>query len=111
MIIAIDMDGVLCSEEKTFSRSLAKPIAGAVESLQKLRKQGHKVIIYSARTWAELEMTQKWLKDYGFEYDGLHLGKITVDCFIDDRAIGFKSWDQTLEMLGKPYKNESTSEV
>ncbi|AIL66193.1 Haloacid dehalogenase-like hydrolase (plasmid) [Rickettsiales bacterium Ac37b] len=106
MIIAIDMDGVLCSEEKTFSRSLAKPIVGAAESLRKIRKEGHKVIIYSARSWAELEMTQKWLEDNGFEYDGIHLGKITVDCFIDDRALGFKNWEDTLDLI-KNFKKDN----
>jgi len=101
MIIAIDMDGVLCSEEKTFSRSLAKPIPGASESLRSLRTQGHTIIIYSARSWAELEMTKKWLNDHNIEYDGLHLGKISVDIFIDDRAISFKEWPQTIHDLSK----------
>lgn len=104
MIIAVDMDGVLCTEEKTYSRSLAKPMPEAAESIRKLRKLGHKVVIYSARTWAEIEMTEKWLKDNGIEYDGIHLGKIAVDCFIDDRAIGFKSWDQVLGTLEKSNK-------
>ncbi len=38
-------------------------------------------------------------EDKDIEYDGLHLGKITVDCFIDDRAIGFKNWNQALSEL------------
>ena len=36
MNILIDMDGVICSEEKTYSRSLAKPIPGAREGIKKL---------------------------------------------------------------------------
>ena len=33
MQIIIDLDGTICSEEKTFSRSLAKPKKDAVETI------------------------------------------------------------------------------
>ena len=57
MQLIIDLDGTICSEEKTFSRSMAKPLAGAKETLDKLKEQGHTIIIYSARSWNEYEMT------------------------------------------------------
>ena len=99
MNILMDMDGVICTEKKTFERSLAMPIDGARESIEMLRKQGHKVIIYTARTWSELEMTKAWLIQHNIEVDGIHMGKPVGDVWIDDRAIRFEGWDNAIEKL------------
>lgn len=99
MQIIIDIDGTICTEERTYSRSLAKPLPYAKESVNKLYKAGHTIIFYSARTWMEFEMTTDWLHKNGFKYHQLVLGKPIGDVWIDDRAIGFKSWEETLETL------------
>jgi hypothetical protein len=93
------MDGVLCSEEKTFERALAKPLPGAREAMNALREAGHQVVIYSARSWSELKMTQAWLQENSIPYDGIHLGKPVADRIIDDRAINFIDWEAALETL------------
>jgi trehalose-6-phosphatase len=98
--IMVDLDGVLCTEEVFLERPLAKPIAGAREALQKLRAAGYIVVVYTARGWGELRVTQKWLADNGFEYDGLHMGKPVADIWIDDRAIAFRDWKDALAKLG-----------
>lgn len=101
MILSIDLDGTICTEEKTFERALAKPIPGAREALQTLVNAGHTVVIYSARSWSELRMTEAWLKANEIPYHGLHLGKPVADVFIDDRAIGFTEWSATLADLDR----------
>jgi ribonucleotide monophosphatase NagD (HAD superfamily) len=97
--IMVDLDGVICTEERTFERPLAEPIDGAREALARLRAAGHTVIIYTARNWPEYRVTQKWLEEHGFQYDGLHMGKPVADVWIDDRAIHFTDWKQVLEQL------------
>ena len=57
MKIIVDLDGTICTEEKQFSRSLAKVNPGAKEALNLLKEKGFILIIYSARTWAEYELT------------------------------------------------------
>lgn len=99
MKVIIDLDGTICSEEKQFSRALAKIKDGAKESLEKLRDKGYKIIIYSARTWAEYEMTENWLKENNVPYDQIILGKPQGDYWIDDRAIRFRSWDQVINEI------------
>lgn len=99
MNILIDMDGVICTEEKTYSRSLAKPIPGAREGIKKLRELGHQVVIYTARSWAELEMTKHWLDANDITVDGIHMGKPIADKIIDDRAINFTNWSDTMDSL------------
>ena len=91
MQIIIDMDGTICTEEKTFSRSLAKPKEHAIETINKLYDQGNIIIIYSARTWMEFEMTTDWLTKHGIKYHQLVMGKPIGDVWIDDRALKFEN--------------------
>ncbi|MDE5921781.1 MAG: hypothetical protein K2G82_09245 [Paramuribaculum sp.] len=53
MQIVIDLDGTICREMRQFSRPLAEPVPGAVETINELYDRGDTIIIYSARTWAE----------------------------------------------------------
>ena len=99
MQIIIDLDRTICTEERQFSRALAAPLQGAVESVNALFEEGHTIILYSARTWAEWEVTNHWLRENGLKFHQLFLGKPTGDVWIDDRAIRHVDWNQTLEKL------------
>ena len=99
MQIIIDIDGTICAEEKEFRRALAVPIKGAKEAVNSLKKNGHTIIFYSARIWAEYEMTIDWLNKHGFLFDQLILGKPQGDVWIDDRAIRFSSWTEVIKEI------------
>jgi len=98
--IMVDLDGVICTEERTFERPLAQPVPGAREALARLKAAGHTVIVYTGRNWPEYRVTKKWLDDHGFAYDALEMGKPIADVWIDDRAIRFSDWNSTLAQLG-----------
>ncbi len=104
MQIIIDLDGTICDEEKTFSRSLAQPIPGAVECINTLYERGNIIIIFSARSWMEFEMTTAWLKNNSVKYHQLILGKPIGDVWIDDRAIQFDNWKNVFDVLDKKSK-------
>ena len=97
--IMVDLDGVICNEERVFERPLAAPIAGAREALAKLRTEGHTIVVYTARGWAEYRVTKQWLDDHGMAYDAIHMGKPIAHVWIDDRALRFRSWEQALREL------------
>ncbi|RMF85890.1 MAG: hypothetical protein D6744_00595 [Planctomycetota bacterium] len=99
--IMVDLDGVICSEERVFDRPLAEPLPGARDALQKLRDAGNTIIVYTARGWAEYNVTKRWLDDHGMPYDAIHMGKPIAHLWIDDRAIGHKNWDSTLKTLSE----------
>lgn len=99
MQLIIDLDGTICTEEKTYSRSLAKPKEKAIESVNKLYEEGHIIIIYTARTWMEYEMTTHWLQTHHIKYHQLIMGKPVGDAWIDDRAISFDNWENVMNTL------------
>jgi len=97
------MDGTICQEMRMYSRCLAEPKKDAVESINRLYDAGNTIIIYSARTWMEWEMTTAWLKKNGVKYHQLMMGKPVGDVWIDDRARQLDdNWKEiTDELLNK----------
>jgi len=91
--VAVDIDGTICTEERTFERPLATPLPGAVEALQLLKKNGNTIILWTGRGWEQFKVTKRWLDDHGCVYDQLLMGKPIVNVFIDDRARHFTGWD------------------
>lgn len=90
--IAIDLDGTILQEKSERERATASPVKGAIEAVNALHAMGHTIIIYTARTYRELELTLSQLKQYGIKYHHLVLGKPVADIFIDDRAISLTDW-------------------
>lgn len=101
MQIVIDLDGTICSEEKTYSRSMAKPLEDAVESINDLYDKGNTIIIYSARSWQEYEMTEHWLETHNIRHNQLVMGKPIGDLWIDDRAIAFDKWSNVNKKISE----------
>jgi uncharacterized HAD superfamily protein len=93
-VIFVDLDGTLCTEEKTFERPLATPLRGAKEGLSKIYDAGHTVVIWTARGWEQYRITKDWLDRHGFKYHQILMGKPIASLFIDDRARRFEGWDK-----------------
>ena len=91
--IVIDIDGTICTEEKTFERPLAKPLPGAKEKVNELYDAGNQIVFWTARGWEQLRVTKEWLDHHGFKYNHLVMGKLIADVFIDDRGRQFKGWE------------------
>lgn len=94
--LCVDIDGTICSEEKTFERPLAMPLEGAVEALRMLKANDNTIILWTARGWEQYRVTKHWLDQHGFVYDQLIMGKPIVNFFIDDRGRHFKSWSELI---------------
>lgn len=98
--IVIDMDGTICSEEKTFEKSLASPKKNSIKNINKLHKNFF-IIIFTARGWAEYNITKEWLERNKIKFDILMCGKPIYDHWIDDRALNFEDWDEILHKIKK----------
>lgn len=110
MIIAVDFDG-------TIVRSQYPTIQGeqpyAVETLKKLKDEGHYIIIWTCRTGQPLLDAMNWLLAHGVSFDRINDhcpanvatygdagNKIYADVYIDDHNVGgFPGWHDALEMI------------
>lgn len=112
MRIGVDLDGTICEiKQEHQSYSDVKPIPDAVEKLQELNRQGHEIIIMTARHMKTClgdsskvvarvgKITLDWLNKYKVPYDEIHFGKPNTDIYIDDRCIRFDSWNKITEDL------------
>jgi uncharacterized HAD superfamily protein len=96
-VIAIDIDGTICTEERTFDRPLAKPLPGASDFTKKLKSHGWTIILWTARGWEQYSITRRWLDENQIQFDQILMGKPIVNVFVDDRAIKFNGWDEIEE--------------
>lgn len=117
-VIAIDFDGVIHSFEYGFHDGTiyGTPIEGSVESIKKLSEK-YKIIIYTTKAKPDrplingktgTELVWEWLSKYGLkEYiSGITAEKPRAICYIDDKAIRFIDWNQTMNDL-KYFTDES----
>ena len=97
-----DLDGTLCTQIRNDSGqpsqdpgevyAQAQPIKDRIAVVNRLHREGNKILIDTARgskNWhrrAEwLKLTTDQLKEWGVKYDGLRLGeKLVADFYIDD---------------------------
>lgn len=116
--ICVDFDGVIADYSQGFQGqdTFGDPLAGAVEALNQLKENGWKVIIFTTRK--ATPAFKQYLKDHGITYDeinenseqpkGANPGKPIADCYLDDRALRFTSWEQALEELNGMNKSCGT---
>lgn len=98
-VIAVDFDGVLHDTSTTKPPELGRPIQDATTGMMQLRRKGYKLIVFSSRAvnpGVRAQMSD-WLKSHRILFDDITNEKPIADYYIDDKAITFKSWPQTLQ--------------
>lgn len=97
MIIAVDFDGTLCTEEYP---KIGKPIEHNIYLVQILKKLGHILILYTCRADKYLDAAIKWCAEHGLVFDyinenasetrekyKLDCRKISADIYLDDKCV------------------------
>ena len=100
MILAIDFDRVIHDvEHPAPGRKMGPPIEGAAEGVWALINDGHTVVVHTLRGDKPQHVVD-WLAYFGFP-PGLEVTNIKPDAdwFVDDRALRFTGWEQTLQEL------------
>jgi quercetin dioxygenase-like cupin family protein len=85
----IDLDNTLCKTiDGDYSNS--EPIVERIHRVNKLKEEGHTVVIWTARGSKSgidyRELTVKQLTEWNIQYDELLLGKPDYDVYIDDKS-------------------------
>ena len=103
-VIAFDLDETLCTRSKDETNGPEKyekcvPIERNIALLNKLRADGHTILIYTSRGMTFfsgnvqlinrkiLPLTVRQLAEWGVGYDKLIMGKPHYDVFVDDKAL------------------------
>lgn len=102
MKIAIDLDGTI---HDPFNRlpgyKMGQPIQGAAQAIKQLRDAGHEVIIFP--TWADNQQRRQaivnWLTYFQVPFDDITSVKPDAGAYVDNRAIRFINWEQTLKEI------------
>jgi len=74
----IDIDGTVCDDipnEEPERMLTAKVYPDALVTLNKWYDEGHIICFFTSRTEAHREYTELWLKENGFKYHSLLMGK------------------------------------
>lgn len=97
MIIAVDFDGTIVTHEYP---AIGREIPFAVDTLRRLQKDGHRIILWSVRSGDLLDEAVAWCHERGLDFyavnadfpgercDAASNRKLTADMFIDDRNVG-----------------------
>ncbi len=97
LIIAVDFDGTIVEDAYP---EIGSPKIFAFETLKELKKDGHRLILWTYRNGSKLREAVDFCKKNGIEFyavnknypeenfDGKVSRKINADIFIDDRNIG-----------------------
>jgi hypothetical protein len=107
--IAVDFDGTMV-EHRYPEIGKEKPFA--FETLRALQKEGHRLILWTIRSGAELDTAVEYCRKQGVEFYAINKSypeeefsasdsrKIEADIYIDDRNLGgFPGWGEVWQML------------
>lgn len=95
MIYVFDLDGTICKTDgNDYPRAV--PVPGMVEAIRRLYTEGHRIIVYTARGMGSGKdwegFTQWQLNQIGLPFAELHMGKLSYDVWVDDKAVNAADW-------------------
>ena len=109
LIIAVDFDGTIVEDAYP---GIGEPRIFAFETLKRLQKDGHRIILWTYRCNTRLDEAVLFCKENGIEFYAVNKSfpeeefngdvsrKIMADLFIDDRNIGgILGWGEIYQML------------
>ena len=74
----IDIDGTICDDipnEEPHRMIDAAVYPDALKTLNKWFDEGHIITFFTSRTEEHRDYTERWLKEHGFKYHGMLMGK------------------------------------
>jgi len=111
VVIAIDFDGTIVQHRYP---AIGEELPFAIETLKRLQKEGHKLILWSVREGRLLEEAVSFCRERGLEFYAVNRDypeeekernnhfsrKLKADLFIDDRNLGgLPDWDTIYDMV------------
>lgn len=106
MLLAVDFDGTIVENRYP---EIGSPIPGAISTLLKLQKEGHRLILWTCREGQRLEEAVSFCRSKGIYFESCNENKferigrkVYADYYIDDRNVcGFPGWDKVYSFIRK----------
>ena len=96
MILCCDFDGVIHDpKNRDPHRRMGKPMPGALETIEVLVRNGHTVLVHTARIQSldHVAHVYDWLWYFGFHPSiKVCAFKPMADVYVDDKALRFDGW-------------------
>ena len=98
--IGVDFDDTIATNSGFPDFIPGEPLPGAVYALQAIDGLGYKIVIYTARHWADRPAIEKYCRHYGIPFVQVICGKPLFLYIIDDKNIAFHgNWRDVLVQL------------
>lgn len=99
MILAIDFDGVIHDYQHPLPhRRMGAPVEGTAQALAHYKARGDTIYIYTIWPPTSHNVISDWMRYYNLPYDHITNVKQAADYYIDDKAVRFTNWVDTLGM-------------
>ena len=108
LVIAVDFDDTLCKTAFPKILTQTKKQKTLLENLKKLKKKGHKLILWTCRgnnkKYPALKQAISWCKKRGLYFDSINKNvkkqkklsgyspKVLADIYIDDKCVNHRNW-------------------
>lgn len=86
MRIAVDVDGVLANGKDKYWEEMCRANENIVKMVNELYKQGHTILIWTARPWDNVRQLKAFLTLNGVRHHGIMMEKGSADVYLDDKA-------------------------
>ena len=96
-ILAIDLDGTVCTINSDYSQ--CEPLPGSLGASKTLQARGFSIYLHTGRHINNARVTQAWLDRFEVPHDLVVFGKPPARIYLDDRGMRFTNWDDVLEQL------------
>ncbi|MFK7783219.1 BT0820 family HAD-type phosphatase [Psychroserpens sp.] len=109
LVIAVDFDGTIVEDAYP---KIGKPRIFAFETMKRLQKDGHRLILWTYRSGSKLDDAVQFCQENGItfyavnqsfpeeQYDNSVSRKIYADIYIDDRNIGgILGWGEVFQII------------
>jgi hydroxymethylpyrimidine pyrophosphatase-like HAD family hydrolase len=105
-VFAIDFDGTIVKDDYP---NIGEPILDAITAMKEIKRQGHKIIIWSCRVEPQLSEMRTFLVSNNIPFDYINENcpikiahynndtrKIGADYYIDDKMVGHWTWGDVI---------------
>jgi hypothetical protein len=91
--VSVDFDETIAHNSGYPDYIPKEPLGGVKEKLEALEEKDYKIIIHTARPWADYTNIEQFMDYYKLPFRRIVCGKLLAKYYIDDRNAGGLNWE------------------